>query len=282
MLPRPALPWPRLGDLTSSPGRPAGSQGPGAARVTARARTYIGGRRAVCPLIPTPDPNSSPLPTPPTPAGKRSLAGLDRAGLRAALAAIDVPDQRLKMRTGQPVSWIYVRGATAFEAMSDVSKDLRARLAQVYSRSSARDRARAGVARRHREVRLLSTRQAGPRKPGSPRLRLSTSPRSIVALCASEPDRLYADVLVLLTPARNGWCAIWRWRRSLAKSSSPVTASAIRPGDRPLPLVGCRPRRKPPPGARLRAQDHQRGADGHGRAALTISTMCATPWPLSS
>ena len=87
----------------------------------------------MCPLIPMPDPNNSPLPTPPTPAGKRSLAGLDRAGLGAALAAIGVPDQQLKMRTGQLWSWIYVRGATAFEAMSDVSKDLRARLAQVYS-----------------------------------------------------------------------------------------------------------------------------------------------------
>jgi 23S rRNA (adenine2503-C2)-methyltransferase len=80
-----------------------------------------------------PDLSNSPLPTPPVPAGKRSLAGLDRAGLGAALAAIGVPDQQLKMRTGQLWSWIYVRGATAFEAMSDVSKDLRARLAQVYS-----------------------------------------------------------------------------------------------------------------------------------------------------
>ena len=87
----------------------------------------------MCPLIPMPDLANSPLPTPPTPAGKRSLAGLDRAGLGAALAAIGVPEQQLKMRTGQLWSWIYVRGATAFEAMSDVSKDLRARLAQVYS-----------------------------------------------------------------------------------------------------------------------------------------------------
>jgi 23S rRNA (adenine2503-C2)-methyltransferase len=80
-----------------------------------------------------PDLSNSPLSTPPVPAGKRSLAGLDRAGLGAALAAIGVPDQQLKMRTGQLWSWIYVRGATAFEAMSDVSKHLRARLAQVYS-----------------------------------------------------------------------------------------------------------------------------------------------------
>ena len=79
------------------------------------------------------EPRDHPLPTLPVSAGKRSLAGLDRAGLGAALAAVGVPEQQLKMRTGQLWSWIYVRGATAFEAMSDVSKELRARLAQVYS-----------------------------------------------------------------------------------------------------------------------------------------------------
>ena len=65
--------------------------------------------------------------------GRASLAGLGREGLRAALAAIGVPDKHLKMRAGQLWSWIYVRGATAFEAMSDVSKELRAALASTYS-----------------------------------------------------------------------------------------------------------------------------------------------------
>jgi len=65
--------------------------------------------------------------------GRASLAGLGREGLRAALAGIGVPDKRLKMRAGQLWSWIYVRGATAFEAMSDVSKELRAALASTYS-----------------------------------------------------------------------------------------------------------------------------------------------------
>ena len=65
--------------------------------------------------------------------GRASLAGLGREGLRAALAGIGVPDKHLKMRVGQLWSWIYVRGATAFEAMSDVSKELRAALASTYS-----------------------------------------------------------------------------------------------------------------------------------------------------
>jgi 23S rRNA (adenine2503-C2)-methyltransferase len=65
--------------------------------------------------------------------GRASLAGLGREGLRAAFAGIGVPDKHLKMRVGQLWSWIYVRGATAFEAMSDVSKELRTALASTYS-----------------------------------------------------------------------------------------------------------------------------------------------------
>ena len=65
-------------------------------------------------------------------AAKPSLAGLGREGLRAALAAVGVPDKQLKMRVGQLWSWIYVRGTTAFEETSDVSKELRATLASAY------------------------------------------------------------------------------------------------------------------------------------------------------
>jgi 23S rRNA (adenine2503-C2)-methyltransferase len=74
------------------------------------------------------------LPAPQAPlAAKPSLAGLGREGLRAALAAVGVPDKQLKMRVGQLWSWIYVRGVTAFEEMSDVSKELRATLARAYT-----------------------------------------------------------------------------------------------------------------------------------------------------
>jgi 23S rRNA (adenine2503-C2)-methyltransferase len=64
---------------------------------------------------------------------KPSLAGLGREGLKAALAAIGVPEGQLRMRVGQLWSWIYVRGATSFDDMSDVSKELRGRLARAYS-----------------------------------------------------------------------------------------------------------------------------------------------------
>jgi 23S rRNA (adenine2503-C2)-methyltransferase len=64
---------------------------------------------------------------------KPSLAGLGRDGLKAALGAIGVPERQRNMRAGQLWSWIYARGATSFEAMSDVSKELRARLAAAYT-----------------------------------------------------------------------------------------------------------------------------------------------------
>ena len=64
---------------------------------------------------------------------KPSLAGRTRDGMRRALAEIGVPEKQLRMRTEQLWSWVYVRGITAFEQMSDVSKDLRNRLAASYT-----------------------------------------------------------------------------------------------------------------------------------------------------
>ena len=63
----------------------------------------------------------------------RSLAGLSRAGLKAALAEVGVPEKQLKMRVNQLWSWIYVRGLTSFDAMSDVSKDLRRALDDAFT-----------------------------------------------------------------------------------------------------------------------------------------------------
>lgn len=64
---------------------------------------------------------------------KPSLAGLTRAGLKDALAKAGVPDKQHKMRVAQLWSWIYARGVTSFDDMSDVSKDLRRTLADHYT-----------------------------------------------------------------------------------------------------------------------------------------------------
>ena len=65
--------------------------------------------------------------------GMPSLAGLGREGLKDALAAIGVPEKQQRMRVNQLWSWMYVRGVTSFDDMSDVSKDLRHTLAGAYT-----------------------------------------------------------------------------------------------------------------------------------------------------
>ncbi|MGL5117094.1 MAG: 23S rRNA (adenine(2503)-C(2))-methyltransferase RlmN [Beijerinckiaceae bacterium] len=62
-----------------------------------------------------------------------SLAGLTRAGLAVAMAEAGVPENQTRMRASQLWHWIYVRGATRFDEMTNVSKLLRATLSEVYS-----------------------------------------------------------------------------------------------------------------------------------------------------
>jgi 23S rRNA (adenine2503-C2)-methyltransferase len=62
-----------------------------------------------------------------------SLVGLTRAELADALGRAGVPEKQRKMRVQQLWHWIYVRGARDFDAMSSVSKDLRAVLAQHFT-----------------------------------------------------------------------------------------------------------------------------------------------------
>jgi 23S rRNA (adenine2503-C2)-methyltransferase len=57
-----------------------------------------------------------------------SLVGRSRAELAAALGEIGVPPAQRKMRVQQLWHWLYVRGATTFDAMTSVSKELRAAL----------------------------------------------------------------------------------------------------------------------------------------------------------
>ena len=64
---------------------------------------------------------------------KPTLAGLDRAGLARALASIGVPARQTRMRVDQLWGWMYVRGVTTFAAMTDVSKELRAKLEAGFS-----------------------------------------------------------------------------------------------------------------------------------------------------
>ena len=63
---------------------------------------------------------------------KPSLLGLTRDRLADALRAIGVEEAKIRMRVNQLWHWIYLRGVADFAAMTNVSKDLRATLAEHY------------------------------------------------------------------------------------------------------------------------------------------------------
>jgi 23S rRNA (adenine2503-C2)-methyltransferase len=64
---------------------------------------------------------------------KRSLSGRGRAELADALGEIGVPERERRMRVAQLWHWIYFRGTRDFEAMTSVSKQLRAKLAEHFT-----------------------------------------------------------------------------------------------------------------------------------------------------
>jgi 23S rRNA (adenine2503-C2)-methyltransferase len=61
------------------------------------------------------------------------LIWLSRADLAARMLDLGVPERQARMRVRQLWSWIYVRGATDFAAMTDIAKDLREELARAFS-----------------------------------------------------------------------------------------------------------------------------------------------------
>jgi len=70
---------------------------------------------------------------PPSADAKPSLIGLDRAALKAALAAAGVAPGSANMRAGQVWNWLYVHGAPDFARMSNLAKDFRALLEEKFS-----------------------------------------------------------------------------------------------------------------------------------------------------
>jgi 23S rRNA (adenine2503-C2)-methyltransferase len=73
------------------------------------------------PLKLKPMPVSQPVELSPKP----SLIGMTREEMGAALKEKGVADKQIKMRVSQLWNWIYVRGVSDFDAMANVSKDMR-------------------------------------------------------------------------------------------------------------------------------------------------------------
>jgi len=64
---------------------------------------------------------------------KPSLVGLTRAGLAESLRAIGTPEREIRMRVAQLWHWMYFHGVREFELMLNVSKVMRAKLAEHFT-----------------------------------------------------------------------------------------------------------------------------------------------------
>ena len=60
-----------------------------------------------------------------------NLVGLERPQLMQVLAGLGVPERQRKMRAQQLWHWLYHRGAKSFDEMTNISRDLRAKLAAL-------------------------------------------------------------------------------------------------------------------------------------------------------
>ncbi len=64
---------------------------------------------------------------------KPTLIGLTREELAEAMAEIGVPEKQRRMRASQLWHWLYVRGVSDFALMTNIAKDLRAKLAEAFT-----------------------------------------------------------------------------------------------------------------------------------------------------
>ncbi len=62
-----------------------------------------------------------------------NLIGMTRDALSTALADIGTPERQVKMRLGQVWQWLYVKGVTEFDQMTNLSKDFRTLLSESFS-----------------------------------------------------------------------------------------------------------------------------------------------------
>jgi len=70
---------------------------------------------------------------PDAPTGPKPLAGLSLPALRAEMEAFGLQPKQAKMRASQIHNWMHFFGVTDFDAMTNISKDMRAKLAAAYT-----------------------------------------------------------------------------------------------------------------------------------------------------
>ncbi len=106
-----------------------------------------------------------------------SLVGMTRQALAAALGEAGVPERQRRMRVQQIWHWLYVRGVGDFDAMTTLSKELRAALAQRFTLE------RPDVAAE--QISVDGTRKWLLRLPGEP----GRAPHEVECVYIPETDR---------------------------------------------------------------------------------------------
>jgi 23S rRNA (adenine2503-C2)-methyltransferase len=90
---------------------------------------------AATPLMPIPG-HVDPVPVPraitPREDGRVDLIGLSRPQIKAELSAAGLDDKQAKLRSKQLFHWLYHRGVTDFEAMTDLAKPMRVWMAERF------------------------------------------------------------------------------------------------------------------------------------------------------
>ena len=66
-------------------------------------------------------------------ASKTALIGLSKQAMGEALLEAGIPEKQIRMRVSQLWQWIYVRGHDDFDRMSNLGKELRAKLAEHFT-----------------------------------------------------------------------------------------------------------------------------------------------------
>lgn len=60
------------------------------------------------------------------------VLGLTRSALEDAFETLGVPEKQCRMRANQLWHWLYIRGATSFDTMTNISKALRAEMTEAF------------------------------------------------------------------------------------------------------------------------------------------------------
>ena len=188
--------------------------------------------------------------------GRRDIQDLGRAELESWCAE----QGEVPYRARQVLAWVHRHGATRFEEMANLPKLLRRRLAEEFD--VGRTRARATVARASDGTRkLLFQLPAGPSPRGRP-----AAIESVLIPQVERPEGA-RDRLTLCISSQAGcgmgcgFCATARM--GLVRNL------------RPAEIVG---QVRAGAGARGARAAHQRGADGHGRAARQLRRRPSRRW----